>query len=93
MGKSIKIDCADVMDISGVAELSSMLQEIGNGFTVTFKAEGVERIDTSTLQLLTSFIRDASTRDISVEWKNPSAALINSARLLGLVEHLHLADV
>ena len=93
MGKSKRIDCADVMDISGVAELSSILQEIDNGYTVTFEAEGVERIDTSTLQLLTSFIRDASTRDISIQWKDPSEVLVNSARLLGLVEHLHLADI
>ena len=91
--KSKQIDCAEVMDISAVAELSSTLREIGDGYTVTFKAKSVERIDTSTLQLLTSFISDASTRDITIEWQDPSETLINSARLLGLVEHLCLADV
>lgn len=51
---------------------------------VVFDAGSVERIDTATIQLLCAFVRDRVGRNKTVVWQGASAALQESARLLGV---------
>ena len=85
--------CDDVLDISGVAELRAQLLaalELGESFCVD--ASAVERIDTAALQVFTAFFQDAASRQMSVQWQSPSAALCRAAGLLGLSSLLNLPD-
>ncbi|MDO1530415.1 STAS domain-containing protein [Fulvimonas sp. R45] len=50
----------------------------------------VERVDTSALQLLAAFRRDAVARGVAVRWHGASAALREAAGLLGLARALDL---
>ena len=53
----------------------------------------VERIDTSSLQLLYAFIQEAKINNVEVAWRSPSEAMTNSANLLGMEEALQLGNV
>ncbi|MCP5144853.1 MAG: STAS domain-containing protein [Gammaproteobacteria bacterium] len=48
----------------------------------------VAAVDTSGLQLLTAFVRDAGHRGASVEWMNPSDVLRETACRIGLAGEL-----
>ncbi len=79
------------MNITRVFEFHQKLsEEIDSGDTVVFDAAGVERADTAFLQMLTAFCIDAPSRNITVEWQQPSASLVESAEMLGLQEQLQL---
>jgi ABC-type transporter Mla MlaB component len=53
----------------------------------------VERVDTSTMQLLCAFVRDRTARDCKVEWIGDSHVIRDAARLLGLESLLCLPGV
>lgn len=58
--------------------------------TLTLDAEGVERIDAASLQLLSAFYREAQEQGYAVQWKKPSEVLQRSAQLVGLADQLGL---
>jgi ABC-type transporter Mla MlaB component len=53
----------------------------------------VERVDTSTMQLLCAFVRDRTARDRKVEWVGDLSVISEAARLLGVDALLSLPGV
>ena len=53
----------------------------------------VERVDTSTMQLLCAFVRDRTARDRKVEWLGDLRVISDAARLLGVEALLSLPGV
>ena len=67
--------------------LSACLKAKG---TVVVDGSAVETIDTAALQLLTAFMNRLRNQSRSVEWLNPSEALLELAHLAGLDVHLDI---
>ncbi|VAX00067.1 hypothetical protein MNBD_GAMMA19-222 [hydrothermal vent metagenome] len=85
------IECAEVLDISGVAEFHARcLEALETQQHLMLNASQVDRVDTAALQVLSAFIQDANTRQQTVQWETPSEPLCQSAALLGLSEILCL---
>ena len=82
-----------VQDISAVADLHEELKKLFKHEKVVLDVENVERIDTTSLQLLYAFIQEAKVNNVEVAWRSPSEAMTNSARLLGMEEALQLDNV
>ena len=57
---------------------------------VSIDVRSVERIDTSTMQLLCAFVRARAARQAKVTWLGDSRALREAARLLGVQAMLAL---
>ena len=82
-----------VQDISSVAELKEDLKGLFKYEKVILDVSNVERIDTTSLQLLYAFIEEAKVNSLEIAWNSPSEAMTNSARLLGMEEVLQLSNV
>jgi phospholipid transport system transporter-binding protein len=79
------ICCSPELDISGAQDLYDKLQTaLGAQCPVVLDATQVERVDTAVLQMLCAFMRDAQASGIAVQWRQPSPALENAARLLNV---------
>ena len=79
------IYCSPECDISGAQNLYDTLQAaLGAQCPVVLDATHVERVDTAVLQMLCAFVRDAQASGIVVQWRQPSPALENAARLLNV---------
>jgi ABC-type transporter Mla MlaB component len=50
----------------------------------------VERVDTSTIQLLCAFVRERAAQQLAVEWIGDAHVIRDAARLLGVEELLSL---
>ena len=88
---SVEVNLDEVLVISGASDLQDLLREaVEDGAVVVLDGSRVAQVDTSALQILSAFVRDADTLGFSVEWKAPSEALRFSAGLLGLTEGLSL---
>jgi ABC-type transporter Mla MlaB component len=68
----------------------ALCQHLQTDVAVSIDAGSVERIDTSTMQLLCAFVRDRTARQAKVEWVGASRALREAARLLGVESMLAL---
>jgi anti-anti-sigma factor len=80
-------------DIAGACKLYERLKKCAAKETdVNLYAANIETIDTASLQLLLSFVRQVRDNGHSVNWKSPSEALLRTARLTGLEAELLLAD-
>lgn len=86
------IICPDYFDISLAAQLHQMLCEVMQEKPARIELDGqnIEIIDTSILQTLCAFFRDASSAGISVSWINVNDVLCRAALVLGLTAPLHL---
>jgi ABC-type transporter Mla MlaB component len=84
-GEWITIQLPANMTLPYLDDLQAQLHDF-LGQHIHFSAENVQRVDTASLQLLISFIRE----DKGIRWGNPSRALCDSANLLNLSKHLHL---
>lgn len=85
------IDFGEVLDISFAAKLHAQLRdEVENNSTVKFLTSGLIRIDTSCLQVLTSFMIYAKENEINVQWETPNDVIIEASRLTGLIDVLEL---
>ena len=79
------IYCSPELDISGAKDLSETLQAaLRAQCPVVLEATHVERVDTAVLQMLCAFVRDAQASGMVVQWRQPSPALENAARLLNV---------
>lgn len=91
MSKTIELVCDESVDISAVGELyTKVTSEMEDGCTISFDTSQVERVDTAALQFFAVLFNDAPTKNITINWVNPSDILKNSAQLLGLDKHLQL---
>ena len=86
------LSCPEYFDISVAAEfqktLLALLEEKPG--SVIFDVSNVEIFDTSIGQISCAFMQNAEKDGIQVEWKNPSEAVCQSAKLLGLSEIMRL---
>ena len=83
--------CDAVMDISMASVIHEQLKEfLAKGQPVVMDASAVERVDTTAVQMLAGFTRDAASAGIQVTWQNPGKALQEAGRLLGLSDQLGL---
>lgn len=82
----------DYFDISIAAELHRMLSIVldQKPARIELNGENVEIIDTSILQTLSAFIRDAGIAGIDVCWIHVNDVLCRAALILGLTSSLHL---
>lgn len=72
-------------NVKDAAELKqSLCFHLDDGAAVTLEVGKVERIDTSTMQLLCAFVRDRVAQQRKVEWVGDSPILRDAARLLGV---------
>jgi len=79
------IYCSPELDISGAQDLYDTLQgALRAQCPVVLEATHVERIDTAVLQMLCAFVREAQASGMAVQWRQPSPALENAARLLNV---------
>lgn len=81
---------AEVTDVRIVADLKRDLREASGAGHIVLIGKNVERIDGAALQLLMSLLRDCEMTNRYVEWQEPSEAIMESARLTGLTNMLHL---
>ncbi len=69
-------------------EASAVKEQLKDGLEATgnfeLDARGVDRIDTSVLQLLAAFVRDMREAGRAVAWAGANEEFNRSARLLGL---------
>ena len=84
------IRLSEVQDISQVAELHRQVSNFINSDDFTLDGSAVERIDASTLQLITCAFIQADKYGNKVSWSSSSDALKKSAKLLGLEKVLAL---
>ena len=85
--KPSRITLATHQDISIISNLHGRLKKCAaRQVDVNMIAEKVESIDTSTLQLLTSFVQQIRHNGNNVYWQSTSSVLLNSARLIDLEE-------
>ena len=62
----------------------SLCHYLDDGAPVVLDVGKVERVDTSTMQLLCAFVRERSARERKVEWIGDSRVIRDAARLLGV---------
>jgi anti-anti-sigma regulatory factor len=86
------IDCSGMQDIANTTALYQRLSDILTaGNPVILDASHTERLDAAAAQLLYAFVRAANAQGVAVTWQQPSDAVGNAARLLGMREGLGLA--
>ena len=85
---------ADNCTVRDAGELKQTLcQYVDEVAPVALDVSKVERIDTSTMQLLYAFVRDRTVRERKVEWVGDSPVIRDAARLLGVEALLSLPGV
>jgi ABC-type transporter Mla MlaB component len=78
-------------NVKDSAELKqSLCHYLDESAPVALDVGRVERVDTSTMQLLCAFVRDRTARDRKVEWFGDSHIIRDAARLLGVEDLLCL---
>jgi len=91
--KSHVINCGEFIDITVVMEWrNKLLKILPVASDVVLEASDIERIDTTGLQVLIAFIKDANVKGISITWLVPSDVMRNAARLTGLTDALELPN-
>jgi len=68
----------------------SLCHYVDDSAPVALDVGKVERVDTSTMQLLCAFVRDRSAQQRKVEWVGDANVIREAARLLGVEELLSL---
>lgn len=86
-----RIDLGSRVDITRVGELKGELTAALNlGTSLLLVADQIERIDGAGLQLLLATTRKAEDQRLTVEWQQPSIALMEAATVSGLIQPLRL---
>jgi len=81
-------------NVKDAAELKqSLCLHLDESAAVTLDVGSVERVDTSTMQLLCAFVRERSAQQRQVEWLGNSGVVREAARLLGVEAMLSLPPV
>jgi anti-anti-sigma regulatory factor len=85
------IKCQPDLDIATAATLrQQLLDALQMQQPLEIDGQAVRKIHTAVLQLFLSLIIEAQARAVPVHWRNPSPALLEGARLLGLADRLGL---
>ncbi len=93
MSEITRVDLEDTFDIT-VAEKyrTKLLEALSGSKPIELNAEKIERADTSALQVLCAFFKDAKAQGIDVSWVKPTQAMKEAAQLLGLLSILELQE-
>lgn len=85
------IDCGEILDIRRAEEFKTgLINALELGKPVLLNSKKIERIDTTGLQILCTFLNDAKAQGINVEWDSPATAIKEAAQLTGLTNSLSL---
>jgi ABC-type transporter Mla MlaB component len=85
------IALASNCNVKDAAELKqSLCHHVTDRAPVALEVGEVERVDTSTMQLLCVFVRDRSAQQRKVEWVGDTRVIRDAARLLGVESMLAL---
>lgn len=88
-----QLDLGTKCTIIRAEELHSQMEGLlQTGHDVEIDASQVEQIDTSALQLLYSFHQALNQDGKTLKWKSPSDQVVQTAKLLGLDEHLSITN-
>ncbi len=78
-------------NVKDAAELKqSLCQHLDDAAPVALDVGKVERVDTSTMQLLCAFVRDRAAQQRKVEWLGDFGVIRDAAHLLGVEAMLSL---
>ncbi len=92
MASKSSFSCGKSLDITQADKLHKRLMStLEKGLDIELSGDQVERADTAGLQLLLAFYQTATHQGTSITWKNPSEALLSSAKRLGLASELGLS--
>ena len=81
-------------NVKDAAELKqSLCLHLDEAAAVTLDVGSVERVDTSTMQLLCAFVRERFAQQRKVEWLGNSSVVRDAARLLGVEAMLSLPQL
>lgn len=87
------IECPSELDIAAASALHQpLLDALRAREALEIDGQAVRRIHAAALQLFLSLITEARSLNLPARWRNPSPALLESARLLGLADALGLDD-
>ncbi len=85
------IECQPDLDVAAAVTLhQQLLEALQTQQPLEINGQAVRKIHTAVLQLFLSLIADAQARAVPVHWRDPSPALLEGARLLGLADRLGL---
>jgi ABC-type transporter Mla MlaB component len=78
-------------NVKDAAELKqSLCHYVDDSAPVALEVGNVERVDTSTMQLLCAFVRDRAAQQRKVDWIGDTRVIRDAARLLGVEAMLAL---
>jgi anti-anti-sigma regulatory factor len=81
----VTVTCDEVLDLSAAESMRArLLAALARGEDLEIQAGAVRQIDTANLQLLCAAARDLRAHDRSLIITEPSPALLQAARRLGL---------
>lgn len=86
-----RIDLGEVVDITTVKTLWQQFKAaLESKQPLTLVGGAVTQMDTAGAQLISAFMQDAQAESLAVDWQDVSAAVRNTAQMLGLSERLAL---
>jgi len=86
------VHCGDALGMEDVASLKQRLSvALQSGAPIVLDVADIHSAQTPGMQLLVAFIRATDDKGLHIGWRNPTQAIKESARLLGLSDILKLA--
>jgi len=93
MSEEIQIALPDRFDISAAEAVHQQLEDaMLQGKAVVLQAAAVTRLDTTGVQMLLAFFKEAKATDLDVSWEEPSSVIIQVCESLQLSEHVGLDE-
>ncbi len=87
------IECQPELDIAAAGALHrQLLSALHTQEPIEIDGQAVRKVHTTALQLFLSLSVETHLQKLPVLWRNPSPALIEGARLLGLTDSLGLGE-
>jgi len=94
MPEEIQIALPDRFDISAAEAIHQQFEDaISQGKAVVLQAAAVSRLDTTGVQMLLAFFKEAKATDLDVSWEEPSSIIIQVCESLQLSEHVGLDEL
>lgn len=89
--ESITVGLPESLDITTVNDLCAELRTaLDTGIPITLDGATVEHMDVAAVQALVSLFSHADSHRCKLDWRSPSEALVNGARLLGIDKYIGL---
>jgi len=88
---SSTIDCGSALTVANAADMHQKLQAaLNESSTISLKADDVDKVDTAGLQLFVALSKEAEKVGGQIVWQQPSQALKDAAKTLGLAKSINL---